>query len=258
MPARLLATTLALAASAWVPAQALTLYDPGLNTLPSEQGWFTLASAAATSQSAAGVYTLNTLGAPDLRFGNARFAPAAMPLDTAAGFVLDFRLQLLAESHTSPNRAGYSLLVVGSDPSRALELAFWTDHVWAQDFVGVADPDRFVHGVDAAWDSQTVAHDYRLTIANHQFTLASGATVLLSGGLRDYRAEGAPYTVPNFIFFGDNSNRGQSLSALGLVSLSPVPEPAAWGLWLAGGAGLAAAGRLRRRRQPVAHSAAVA
>lgn len=251
MSIRRLAATLALAASPWLPAQAATLYDPGLNTLPSEQGWLVLALGAAASQSAtAGAYTLNTQGAGVGLFGNARFAPTA--LNTSTGFVLDFRLQLLAESHSSLNRAGYTLLVVGSDPSRALELSFWTDHVWAQDYVGQADPDRFVHGVDKAWDSQSAAQDYRLSIANQQFTLASGATTLLSGGLRDYSAAGFPYTQPNLIFFGDNSSRGQSLSALGLVSLSPVPEPAAAVLWLAGVAALTGLAWRRGRQRAAA------
>lgn len=54
----------------------------------------------------------------------ARFTPTA--LGTATGFVLDFRLPLLDESHSSPNRAGYTWLVVGADTCRALALSFWT------------------------------------------------------------------------------------------------------------------------------------
>lgn len=55
---------------------------------------------------------------------HARFTPTA--LDTATGFVLDFRLPLLDESHRSPNRAGYTWLVVGADTCRALALSFWS------------------------------------------------------------------------------------------------------------------------------------
>ena len=66
---------------------------------------------------------------------------------------------------------------------------------------------------------------------------------LLSGTLRDYTAFGFPYTVPNFLFLGDNSARGSAISHLGEVSLSPVPEPAAACLLALGPVGLA----LRRR-----------
>ena len=42
------------------------------------------------------------------------------------------------------------------------------------------------------------------------------------------------YGQSNSLFFGDNSSRGQAVTALGAINLSPVPEPAAAMLLVAG------------------------
>lgn len=239
----LAATAAGLAAVAAAPAaQAATLYDPALGTLPTAQGWSVLASgtAAASQSVAAGRYRLDTTGAGVSAYGNA----ISTALDTAAGFDLRFTLQVVNESHDSANRAGYSVVMVGSDPSKALELSFWSDQVWAADYVA-SDADRFVHGAGAAVDNTAAPHDWLLSVRNQQFALAADGSVLLAGSLRNYTAAGLPYNVPNFLFFGDDSSRGVSVTQLGLVSVSAVPEPAAAWLALAGGALL----WLRRRRR---------
>ncbi len=217
-------------------AGAVTLYDPGLATLPAAQAWQTLtAGAAATQGLAGGTYTLDTTGTGVALWGNSRLSP--LLLDTDAGFVLTFSLQLRSESHSSTNRAGYSVVLVGNDPSLALELAFWSDHVWAQTY-DAAQADRFVHGQDAAWDTTSALRSYTVAVQHQQFSLSSEGTVLLRGALVDYSAAGLPYNVPNFVFFGDNSSRGSAVSALGLVAITAVPEPAAGWLLVAGLVGL--------------------
>ena len=234
-------------ALAALPAAAVTLYDPGLASLPTAQGWQALtAGAAATQGLAGGAYTLDTTGAGVALWGNSRLSP--LLLDTDAGFVLSFSLQMLSESHSSANRAGYSVVLVGNDPGKSLELAFWADHVWAQSY-DAAQADRFVHGQDAAWDSTSAPHHYSLLVQHQQFSLSSDGTALLSGALVDYSAAGLPYSLPNFVFFGDNSSRGSATSALGLVTVTAVPEPAAGGLLAAGLAGLAGLAWRRARLQ---------
>jgi hypothetical protein len=232
------AVALVCAAAAVPQARAVVLYDAAAGTTPAAQGWTVLAGGAAPSQAVvAGEYRLDTTGAGVVAFGHAR----QQPLDTATGFDLAFRLRIDAEAHTSDNRAGYSVLFVGSDPSRALEIGFWSDRVWVYDF-DASDPDRFVRGPSAALDTG-VMRDWRLAVRNGSFSLWADGNWLLGGALRDYRAEGLPYTVPGLLFFGDDTSRGSSVSALAQVELLPVPEPSAAWLLAAGLAALA----LRRR-----------
>lgn len=171
----LLRLALAAAALALVPcgAQAsTTLYDPALGTPPSAQGWSPLALGGVASQGVAGgVYALDTTGAGVSIWGNGRVSPVL--LDTQAGFDLSFSLQLLGETHTSPNRSGYSLLLVGAQASRALELDFWADHRWAQNY-DASQPDRFMHDTGVAFDTTAALTRYTLAVRQQQFTLPAG------------------------------------------------------------------------------------
>ena len=191
--------TMALWAACALPAAAAstTLYDASTGGLPSAQGWTVLAAGAPAAQGvASGLYSLDTTGAGVGLYGNGRLSPVA--LDTAIGFDLSFSLRVLGESHTSTNRAGFSFLMLGSNPTQGLELGFWSGNVWAQDYVP-ADPDRFVHGADAAFDTTAALQTYTLAVRNQQFTFSAGATLLLSGSLRNYTNEGACllYTSPS-------------------------------------------------------------
>ena len=240
MTDRLLSVRSAIAAAALglasAGAAAVTLYDAGAGTLPPAQGWSPLAAGSAPAQQVTGNrYLLDTSGPGVSIFGNGLVS--VTPLDTVAGFTLAFNLQIGNETHSSANRGGYSVLVVGADATQALEIAFWGGNVWVYDY-DAANADRFVHGPDAAFNTAP-AHNYTLAVRNNQFTLAADGNPLLAGALRNYSAGGPPYTQPNFIFFGDDSARGTSASGLALVTLSPVPEPAAGTLLLAGIACLA-------------------
>jgi hypothetical protein len=243
-------------------ASALVLYEPALGTPPSAQGWTVTGAGGYTQASSGGVWRLDTsVVTPLAQAGAARTAPFA--LDTQAGFTLDFALRVEGESHSTPNRAGWSLIVTGSDPRQAIELAFWTDRVFAYTY-DATSADRFVHGTEALVDTRSAARDWRLAVAGGQFSLSAGGTTLLGGALVDYTASGLPaYTTANALFLGDDTSRAQSVSELGRVVLTPVPEPATavlTALGLAAVFGAAAAGRTRRGRQGhgPAHGAATA
>jgi hypothetical protein len=243
-PVLSLAAALALAATLAAPAAATTLYDASLGSKPADQGWTPLVLGTPGTESVAGgLYTLDTTGANVVYHGHYRISPTA--LDTAAGFELNFSLAVLTETHTDATRSGFSVVMVGSDPTHEIELAFWSDHVWSYDYVGGA----FVHGADATLDTSVLRH-YTLAVAGQQYTLSADGTLLLSGALKDYTAAGLVYTTPNFVFFGDDSSRGTSVTQVGQITL--VPEPAMAWLWLGGLAAL----RMRslRRQSPASNS----
>ena len=224
-------------------ASALVLFDPAVG-MPAAQGWVPLIDA---TPGAAGLladrYTLDTRGAGVSLHGHARIAP--VPLDPAGGYIVDFRARIVAETHASDNRAGFSMLFVGSNTAQSIEIGFWNGEVWAYDYV-VGSSDRFVKGPSTAWNTGIALSDYRLRVQDGAFSLWSGGSLLIGGPLQDYTAQGAPYTVSNFVFFGDNTSRGSASVEVGTISLLPIPEPGPAALLALG---LAAVGwRCRQRR----------
>ena len=203
------------------PVAAVTIYDPALG-LPGPQGWSALSNGLpGTEVISAGHYLLDSTGDGVSSYGRGRVN--ATPLDTNAGFTLTFDLRVLSESHSSANRAGFSILMVGSDPTHALELAFWTNEVFTYDYVA-ADADKFVHGAGALLDTTASFQQYTLKVQNQNYVLSAGAATLITGALKDYRGQGPPYTQPNFLFFGDDTSRGAASVELGAIVLSAVPE----------------------------------
>ena len=258
-----IAAVLTLALSSAV-AQAATLYDPGLGTMPTAQGWSVLAAGSAATQSLPGgrLRTDTQTDPAVVQFVNYASPPVGISLDTVAGFTLSFGLQIVAEAHQSANRAGYSVLVQGLDQAQALALSFWGNEVWALAYTPGGADSGFVHGNGAPLDTTTGLRQYALTVQNNAYTLRVDGAALLSGSMVDYPVLGLStvvYGLSNTLFFGDDTSRGQSVTELGLVSISAIPEPASGGLLLAGlGLGGLALGARRRRINAVPVGAALA
>lgn len=230
--------------TAALPASALNLYDPALGSLPAAQGWSTLGTGTAASQAlVGGLLQVDTTASGVGAFGSGRSTP--QPLDTTTGFQLQFSLQVLAEQHSSDNRAGFSLLVQGANQAQALELGFWQDQVWALAYEAGGADSGYLRAETASLDTGSGLRQYTLAVQQGQYSLLADGVGVLSGALRDYPTLGlstAVYGLTSYVFVGDNSTRGQSLVQLGAITLQPVPEPATWALWalgLAAGAGLA-------------------
>jgi hypothetical protein len=235
----------ALGALLWSAANAQTLlYNPSLG-LPATQGWLPLVVGTPGTQGIAGnLYQLDTTADINTTHGNGRLSPVV--LNTQTGFTLNFSLRVAAENHSSNNRAGFSMLFVGNDPTQSLELAFWNNEVFAYDYVA-ADPDRFVHGSGAALNTGLAQRSYSLQVANQLYTLKADGNTLFSGSLANYTAQGLPYTTPNFLFFGDNTSRGASIVEVGPIILSAVPELGSLSMMALGLAGLVVLRRAQRR-----------
>lgn len=155
----------------------------------------------------------------------AESTPGFPHLDREAGYHLDFNLQIENESHSSQNRAGFSVLLLGQD-ARGIELGFWQDQIWAQsdDVTG----GLFKHGEGVTFATTAGLTEYRLTIISDTYTLAANSQPILSGPLRDYSGfEGFPdpYETANFLFLGDDTTSAQARFSLGFVSITGT-EPA--------------------------------
>ena len=150
------AFTLLLLLSAAPSHAAILQYEGSSNVLPDDAEWnwgyANVGSASATASG--GVTTLDTTAANATHAGYTTLIPdllstgfthdSSIPLNAATGFEVDFTIKLLSESHTSNDRAGFSVIALSnSGPALGIELAFWTDEIWAQN-------SDFTHGESSA------------------------------------------------------------------------------------------------------------
>lgn len=132
------------------------------------------------------------------------YGNTAVPISRTQGFALRFSVAISAETHVSPDRAGFSVIVLDAD-ARGVELGFWEDRIWVQE--GGAAPALFTQA-EGVTRSTTALTDYALRFDGERYMLRAGATDVLSGPLRSYAAfAGFPdiYETPNFVFLGDNT-----------------------------------------------------
>ena len=222
-------------ASAMQPATPILLYDGAQGTLPAAQGWAFLVSKGQPGQSLdAGAALLDTSAAQTISAGyfasQAGFAGSTTPvplLDHTAGFTLTFTLQVLEEQHANPNRAGFSVIVLGSD-ARGIELGFWQNRVWAQE--GGSDA-LFTQAEGASYSTGAALTRYDLTFRSNTYELRANGSRLLGGPARDYSAFAGtpdPYSTPNFLFLGDDTGSAAARFRLGMVAVAlaePASEP---------------------------------
>jgi hypothetical protein len=228
---------------------AQILYDGSLGTTPQSQGWLSFASvpSGATTTTTSTQTTLDTTSNSSIHAGYSNYTllgslvNSSFPtLNPTTGFTVNLNVQINSESHSSNDRAGFSLIAIGSDDN-GIELGFWTGDIWAQS-------STFTHSEDASFNTTSAAHQYALTIQGGNYTLYADGSQILTGATRNYSAAGAPYTLSNYLFIGDDTTSASGAESISSFSVS-VPEPSMAGIGLCA-AGLALLARPRRRLQP--------
>ncbi len=233
------------ALSGTAEAARIDLYTDAAAALPEDQGWLGyLTTNGAVPALVAGGTRLNTAsGGTDpadeagwfnklpLPFGTYAPVNSAFPsLDAAEGFSLSFELQVHEEVHSSDDRAGFSVILLGAD-TRGVEIGFWQDQVWAQ-----GDDPLFQHA-ESQWLDTTASETlFELGIQGSRYWLRGSGGILLSGDTRDYGGyisgfSPDPYEIPSFVFLGDNTDSAYADFTLGDVILRtglPVPGPLTW------------------------------
>lgn len=234
----------------------ISLYNGAAGGTPDTQEWLTFSSTTSVpSQTfSSGVTTVNTITTTSytasenpVTFGTFTNYKGLVPtkvnnlfpvLDRTQGFTLSFEVQIKQEAHFSDDnndglqdRAGFSVTVVTND-KQAIELAFWTDKIWAQND-GSGGTMLFTHSASESISrNTTVMTKYDLAIKGNTYTLLANGQQILTGNLRNYTAfnsAGAglsydPYEISNFLSFGDNSSSGGAEVALKSIDLKFDPK----------------------------------
>jgi hypothetical protein len=212
--------------------ETAVLYDGALGTLPEAQSFTYLAipSGPTPTITDGGVILDSTPTGSDSAgyFNRVEETPT---LDRGTGYTVTVQARLLTETHASPDRAGFSLIVLsddqgGAEPVRGIELGFWQNEVWAQDD-DQEGGTLFTHAEGAALTTTAEVIDYDLRVMSETYTLLAGGEAVLNGRLRNYENFSGPidpYETPNFIFLGDNTSSAAARVQINHVAVSyPAP-----------------------------------
>jgi hypothetical protein len=213
-------------------AASVVLYDGSLGTLPGFPFWAYEEEDDAGNQTTPflqnNAVVIDTTGNRDIKAGfstRTDLNPAlAQSMDRTKGFTLWVKAQLLSEEHFTDedplkDRAGYNVIVLSED-LLGIEIAFWENEIWAQEFVPGDGSQRFIKAEGTAADPTSGQRQYAIWVRGDEYRFFLDGNAGFQGSLRDYSTEGFPYNEANFIFFGDNSTSALGASATANVSLS--------------------------------------
>jgi hypothetical protein len=213
-----LSAFLGLVSLGMLPAQAQSLFDAALETLPQAQGWTYAAIGSAATFLTNSAALLDTTSSSSTLAGWSQIAP--VKLNRTNGFSLHFTARVDAETHTSTNRAGFSVIVL-CDDAHGLEVGFWNNRIFVQ-----SDNPLFTHGEDVGI-STTDTVDYGLSLLSTNYVLTANGAVILTGPVRDYTAYNGPfnvYSTANFLFMGDDTTSANAREEIRNVSLITAPR----------------------------------
>jgi len=204
--------------------ETTVLYDGALGNgaeTPGDQGFTEIVPADASLSVADGATTLDTTARNGIYAGFIGDASAVPTLDRTAGYTVSFTARVTQETHTSNDRAGFSIIVLSSD-AIGLELAFWEDEIWAQHDVQTGG-GYFRHGEGVFTDTTQRLTRYDLAVVSDTYTLWMSGTEVLSGSLRNYTGYTGTldvYETPNFLFLGDDTTSASAIFELSQVEIT--------------------------------------
>jgi hypothetical protein len=147
-------------------------------------------------------------------------------LDRTNGYTVNFILDVISETHSNNDRAGFSITIL-SDDLEGIELGFWENQIWAQE-EGAEEPPNgtlFTHAEGITFTTSSLI-SYNLSVLSSTYTLSANGSPILSGSLRNYTAFNppfglpSPYTRTNSIYLSDNTPSAQARIKLAAVSVS--------------------------------------
>ncbi len=219
-----------------IPAQTITtsyketvLYDAELGTDPDQQNWLYLSNRLTESNvrrhTEDDIHILDTMA--DLTetagyFGNVQ---QSLNFDRNKGFSFHIELQIIQEYHTSDNRAGFSVILLSED-ARGIELAFWEDYIWVYD-------EHFLKTERFTINTTDRLRRFSVEISGDNYSIFIDDNFALNGPVRDYSDFPMPdnypniYGTPNFFFFGNNTSRAASKTAISRVSVQTPSDDSA-------------------------------
>jgi hypothetical protein len=151
-------------------------------------------------------------------------------LDRNQGFELAFNVAIKSES-SKANRAGFSVIVIAQD-GKGIELGFKREENFDRIF---AQGEKFTEAEDTTkYTNKSITlnlnkpTDYVLKIQGDGYTLLMNESEILSGKLRVYQFNPLksspklpfnPYETPNFLFFGDDTDKGWAEFTFGMITI---------------------------------------
>jgi hypothetical protein len=229
-----------------VGAITTVLYDGNSGVTPDNSPYFNFRTIGGSSQTASGgVTTLNTFDPNPLLsestfagYGNRSNAGTLLTptLDNNAGYTLSFKIKINSQTNTGangPNRAGFSVLVLGSD-KQGVEIGFRSSDIFAQNNTFSAiDPLQQKSNISDILGTPTT-YDLKVTSSGYTLTIGGDPNQSFSGLLKDYTTAATTpltqvYNTANVIFFGDNTtSAGASVDIQNITlntNAAAVPEP---------------------------------
>jgi hypothetical protein len=206
------------------------------NETPQSQGWLGTSALGGTPvvSSSGGKTSFDTTGSSTIEAGYSNYNILPTPslvnssfpaLNPTTGFTVDLTMQLNSESHSNNNRAGFSLIALGSD-GKGIEIGFWTPIVGAViNNIWVQGSSSFTQAEGTIFDDSSASHNYQLSILGGNYSLFADGSKILNGSTRDYSAAAIPpYTLDNYVFIGDDTTSAAASEQISYLAVT-VPEP---------------------------------